>query len=141
METFSEWRAAHGAQAEPSIAPARDSRDGELTAEDLAVIDRDFGIAANTTDLRRYWVRHLRGNIVEAQFEAVAADSLACATDHAPPEGCRIDVMPLAEWRDRCAQAIDTAMHADKLRNRYDSHREEHAGASFFEQQMAEGLR
>jgi hypothetical protein len=62
------------------------------------------GTAANATPLRSYWVRHLRGRVVERQFEAVAADSLACATDHAPLEGCCVDVMPLAEWRARCEQ-------------------------------------
>jgi hypothetical protein len=58
--------------------------------------------AANSSPLRAYWVRHLRGGIVEAQFEALSEDSLACATDHPGPEGCKVDVMPLEEWRDRC---------------------------------------
>ena len=63
--------------------------------------------AANTQHPRSYWVRHLRGNVVEAQFEALAFDSLACATDHPAPEGCRVAVMPLAEWHDKCRLELE----------------------------------
>ncbi len=58
--------------------------------------------AANAQPMRAYWVRHMRGFIVEAQFEALAMDSLACATDHCAPEGCRTIVVPLAEWQEKC---------------------------------------
>jgi hypothetical protein len=62
-----------------------------------------FAQAANAQPMRAYWVRILRGTVVEQQFEALAADSLACATDHSPPEGCRVLVIPLEEWREQQA--------------------------------------
>jgi hypothetical protein len=79
----------------------------DFLRDSVAGVARAQWDAANTLDMRAYWVRHLRGNIVEAQFEALAVDSLACATDHPPPEGCRVAVMPLAEWRDKCWREQD----------------------------------
>lgn len=113
-----------------------------------------FAPAANAQALQSFFVRFIRGGIVEAQFEAMAPDSIACVQQHiGAANGAKVDVMPLAAWREKCAaeararldakwatpqagdltqedlEAIDREMGIDKARNRYDSRRDEEAVA------------
>lgn len=94
--------------------------------------------------MRAFWVRYVRGGIVESQFEAMAEDSVACVIQHmGAANGAAVKVMPLEQWQARCEreaqaraqdeltesdlEAIDAEMLRDKARNGYDSRRIEAA--------------
>lgn len=88
---------------------------------------RAFPEAANApAGLNRYWVRLLRCGMVERQFEAVATDSLAAATDAAMyANGAKVDVMPMAkwaehqrQWRELTAKCAHLPSDADLVRQR-----------------------
>lgn len=61
-----------------------------------------FAAATSLEGERKYWVRFIRGGIVERQFEFAASDSAtACAENIAAANGAKVDVMPIAKWREK----------------------------------------
>lgn len=89
--------------------------------------------------MRRFWVRIIRGGIVEQQYEAVAVDSIAAATDAALlANGAKVDVMPMAmwaerqrQWRELTAKCAGLPSDAERVRAQ-----DERAVPSMFERQF-----
>jgi len=123
--------------------------------------------AANTpAKLHPFWVQYVRGGVIEAQFEAMAEDSIACVMQHmGAANGAAVKVMSLDAWHAKCAAEararheaeheaamakegdlsaadlaeIDAAMHADKQRNGYDQRRVDAAWQAERRQDQIEG--